>query len=86
VRIGDLVAEAGCSHRHLTSLFRREVGLTPKRAARVLRYESAARRLRGHAVTPAVVAAECGYTDQAHLTREFRRFSGITPGQFSTRP
>ncbi len=91
VRIDDLVAEVGCSHRHLVDMFRRDVGLTPKRAARVLRYESAARKLRGHTDTPAVVAAECGYTDQAHLTREFHRFSGITPaalraGQISTRP
>lgn len=94
VRINDLVAEAGCSHRHLTDLFRHEVGLTPKRAARVLRYERAARRLRDSQSNPAAVAAECGFTDQPHLTREFRRFSGVTPaavcrndpGQFSTRP
>lgn len=94
VRIEDLVAEVGCSHRHLTDVFRREVGLTPKRAARVLRYERAARRLREPGVTLAAAAVECGYADQPHLTREFRRFSGVTPaavrgsvsGQISTRP
>jgi len=86
LRIDDLVAEAGCSHRHLVELFRHEVGLTPKRAARVLRYERAALRLRDRRLTPAEVAADCGYTDQPHLTREFRQFSGITPGQFSPRP
>jgi AraC-like DNA-binding protein len=94
VRIEELVAEVGCSHRRLVELFRRDVGLTPKRAARVLRYERAARRLRGPRVTPSSVAVECGYTDQPHLTREFRRFSGVTPGavcrsnsgRFSTRP
>jgi AraC-like DNA-binding protein len=52
----------------------------------VLRYERAALRLRDHRSTPAEVAADCGYTDQPHLTREFRQFSGITPGQLSTRP
>jgi AraC-like DNA-binding protein len=94
VPIEALVTEVGCSHRHLVGLFRREVGLTPKRAARVLRYEQAARRLRDDRTAPAAVAAGCGYTDQPHLTREFRRFSGVTPaavrdggsGQFSTRP
>ncbi|MEU4221590.1 AraC family transcriptional regulator [Actinoplanes sp. NPDC026623] len=93
VSIADVVAEAGCSHRHLTDVFRREVGLTPKRAARVLRYERAARTLRDSRTGPAAVAAECGFTDQSHLTREFRLFSGVTPaavaragaGQFSTR-
>jgi AraC-like DNA-binding protein len=79
LRIEDLVSELGCSHRHLVGLFRREVGLTPKRAARVLRYERAARRLRDRAATPATVAVECGYTDQPHLTREFHRYAGITP-------
>jgi AraC-like DNA-binding protein len=94
VSIGDLVAEAGCSHRHLTEVFRREVGLTPKRAARVLRYERAARSLRDSRIDLAAVAAECGFADQSHLTREFRLCSGVTPaavargnaGQFSTRP
>ncbi|BCJ39820.1 AraC family transcriptional regulator [Actinoplanes ianthinogenes] len=93
VRVEDLVAEAGCSHRHLVEVFRREVGLTPKRAARVVRYERAARLLRARQTTLAAVAAECGYCDQPHLTREFRRFSGVTPaavhhagsGQISTR-
>jgi AraC-like DNA-binding protein len=85
LRIEDLVAEAGCSHRHLVELFRREVGLTPKRAARVLRYERAARRLREVGAAPAAVAAEGGFTDQPHLTREFRRFAGVTPGSVSFR-
>lgn len=94
VPIGDLVAAAGCSHRHLTEAFRREVGLTPKRAARVLRYERAARSLRDSRIDPAAVAVACGFTDQPHLTREFRLYSGVTPaavrrrdaGRFSTRP
>jgi AraC-like DNA-binding protein len=85
LRIDELVAAAGCSHRHLVELFRREVGLTPKRAARVLRYERAARRLRDPGTTPAAVAAEGGFTDQPHLTREFRRYAGVTPGSVNFR-
>jgi AraC-like DNA-binding protein len=79
VRVTDLAEGAGCSHRHLAAMFRGQIGLTPKTAARVLRFERATRLLaRGD--TPAQVAATCGYADQPHLTREFVRLAGTTPG------
>jgi AraC-like DNA-binding protein len=79
VRVADLAAGAGCSHRHLVSLFREQVGTTPKTAARVLRYERAAWLLARGDMALAQVAAVCGYADQSHLTREFTRFAGMTP-------
>jgi AraC-like DNA-binding protein len=42
----------------------------------------AARRLLGHGVSPARAAAETGFADQAHLTRWFRRYCGVTPGAY----
>ncbi len=42
----------------------------------------AARRLLSRGVPPAVAAAEAGFADQAHLTRWFRRYYGITPGAY----
>lgn len=79
VRVADLAEGAGCSHRHLVARFREQVGLTPKTAARVLRFERATRLLaRGD--TPVQVAATCGYADQPHLIREFGRLAGTTPG------
>ncbi len=80
VPIADLVRGAGCSHRHLVAQFREQVGATPKTAARLLRYTRAARLLARNDLPPAQVAAVCGYADQSHLTREYRRFSGTTPG------
>jgi AraC-like DNA-binding protein len=62
---------------HLARGFRREIGLTPKAAARVIRFDRACRLLPRH--SGVAVAAECGYADQAHLIREFVSFTGPSP-------
>jgi AraC-like DNA-binding protein len=79
--IDSLARELGWSRRHLAERFRREVGLTPKAAARVLRWERACALLArpGRRPTLAGVAADCGYADQSHLTREWVALSGLTP-------
>ncbi|GEL18530.1 helix-turn-helix domain-containing protein [Pseudonocardia asaccharolytica] len=79
LRIEELAREVGWSRRHLADRFRREIGLAPKAAARVIRFERACDMLRA-ARRPALaaVASECGYVDQAHLARDFRDLAGIT--------
>jgi AraC-like DNA-binding protein len=80
VVIGDLAREIGWSHKHLVSQFSEQIGLTPKVMARVLRFGRAADLLatseRGRL---ADIAIECGYYDQAHFTRDFRAFAGVSP-------
>jgi AraC-like DNA-binding protein len=80
LEVRALAAELGMSRRHLGELFRREVGLSPKAAARVLRFERA-RRLLAWPARPglAEVALASGYCDQSHLTREWREMAGCTP-------
>jgi len=79
LRIADLAREVGWSRRHLATRFRREVGLAPKAAARVIRFERACGLLRGPWRPPlASVAADCGYVDQAHLSRDFKDLAGLT--------
>jgi AraC-like DNA-binding protein len=83
VSIGALAAELGWSQRRLAARFRQHVGLAPKAAARVLRFDRAVRALgAARAGGIAAVALECGYADQAHLNREFRELAGITPGAY----
>jgi AraC-like DNA-binding protein len=79
LRIEELAREVGWSRRHLAGRFRDEIGLAPKSAARVIRFERACTRLR--APEPpglAELAADCGYVDQAHLARDFRELAGLT--------
>jgi AraC-like DNA-binding protein len=79
LRITDLAAEVGWSRRHLAGQFRAETGLSPKAAARLIRFELACDRLRApHRPALADVAADAGYVDQAHLARDFRELAGST--------
>lgn len=78
LRIADLAREVGWSRRHLADQLRRETGLAPKAAARVIRFERACDQLRFTADPLATVAADRGYVDQAHLARDFRDLAGQT--------
>ncbi|MEV6608848.1 helix-turn-helix domain-containing protein [Kutzneria sp. NPDC051319] len=78
VRVEDLAIEVGWSRKRLWSRFRAQIGMTPKRAAQLIRFNEAARRLAaGH--SPALVAADTGYADQSHLHRDVAAFTGVTP-------
>ena len=79
LRIGELADEVGWSRRYLAAQFHAETGLTPKAAARVIRFEIACDRLRDPRHPPlADVAADTGYVDQPHLARDFRDLAGTT--------
>lgn len=76
-RIDELVARTGWSHRHVTARFRTEIGLSPKAAAGVVRFERATAEAGGRSL--ADVAAEHGYADQSHFTRDVVRYAGEPP-------
>ena len=77
-RVADIARAVGWSERHLAVRFRVEIGLTPKAAARLIRFDRA-RRMVPFSVG-AAVAATCGYADQSHLVRDFVAFTGLSPG------
>ena len=82
--IGRLADELGWSRRRLIARFREAVGLAPKAAACVIRFDRAASALRTGSAPPLVeLALACGYFDQAHLNRDFRRLAGTTPSAFA---
>lgn len=83
LKITRLAAEVGWSRRQFAERFRREFGLTPKIAARVMRFERANRMLRRPArPSLATVATVCGYFDQAHLTRDWHELAGCSPSRW----
>ncbi|PID53945.1 MAG: AraC family transcriptional regulator [Micrococcales bacterium] len=79
MRVGVVAQEVGWSSRHLTDEFIREYGVTPKQTARLFRF-AFARSLARHDDL-ATVAIRAGYSDQAHLTRDWRSLAGRTPRQ-----
>ncbi|MGH9212876.1 MAG: helix-turn-helix domain-containing protein [Acidimicrobiales bacterium] len=81
--IREIARQVSWSHKHLITKFKQQIGVAPHLAARLLRLSVVWRHLNDEQ-SWARVAAECGYADQAHLTREFRRFTGTTPGALIT--
>ena len=78
--VGRLQRLVGLGSRTLEREFERTVGLPPKMLCRILRFQKVFQAIERHDVRGwAAVAAECGYTDQAHLIRDFHEFAGETP-------
>jgi AraC-like DNA-binding protein len=75
--IEGLAHATGLSRRQFERRFNERVGLSPRLFGRIVRFQRAVRHL--GIESGAAVAARCGYADQAHLVREFRRFAGQTP-------
>ncbi|WP_202034904.1 helix-turn-helix domain-containing protein [Streptomyces albus subsp. chlorinus] len=85
VRVDSLADEVGWSRKRLWARFRSQLGITPKRAARLVRFDHAAHLLAAGR-TAAAVAAESGYFDQSHLHHEAKEFTGLTPAAVAVAP
>ena len=73
------------SRQRLVNGFRDDVGLAPKVAARVLRFEVVTSRLRSTAPQSwTELALDAGYFDQAYLAREVRRLAGFSPSELAS--
>jgi AraC-like DNA-binding protein len=80
--VADLADSAGCTVDQLQRRMRRVFGISPTQYLLRERVDRAARLLAGTDDTIAIVAARCGFYDQAQLTRHFGRFIGLTPAQY----
>ncbi len=82
-RLSDVAAHYPASQKHFIDQFKKYVGVTPKVLQRIIRFNQILQQIQ--AEKPLVwsdIASLCGYADQSHFIREFRKFSGFNPGEF----
>ena len=85
-RVDAVAGEAGLGVRRLQRLFAEYVGVAPKWVIRRYRLHEVTQRLdKGERVDWAAVAADLGYADQAHLTRDFTKLVGEPPTRYAER-
>lgn len=83
VTVDGLAKASGLGRRQLERRFLAVVGTPPKVAVRVARFRAAVMRMhRQPGSSLSLVAAETGYADQAHFTREFKALAGTSPGRY----
>lgn len=85
LRIPDAAARAGLSVRQFERKFIEQVGVAPRRYARIVRFQAALTAHLNASQTWIDVAHELGYHDQMHMVHDFRLFSGESPTRLSAR-
>jgi AraC-like DNA-binding protein len=82
--VSDVAEAANATVRTLERNFKQSSGYTVKDVSGLIRFEQVRNQLWHRPKTNlAALAHELGYTDQSHLSREFKRYSGVTPAAFA---
>jgi len=80
--LAEMAARCGLGRTQFAKLIRRATGDTPMEHLQRLRIERAKELLRDPRFGITSVAMECGFSTSQHFARVFRRFAGMTPGDF----
>jgi transcriptional regulator GlxA family with amidase domain len=86
IRLGDMAAAARMSVFHFSRTFRKATGTGPHRYLLEARVERVKDRLRSGTDSLARIAEETGFSDQSHMSKVFRRFTGMSPRVFRGTP
>jgi AraC family transcriptional regulator len=82
IRLDDIAAAAGLSPFRFARMFRKTTGLTPHRYVMSARVEKARALLREYEKSLTEIAIECGFCDHSHMSKVFRRLTGMAPAEF----
>jgi AraC family transcriptional regulator len=85
ITLTALAAEAGYSRGHFVKMFYKATGMTPHRYILNRRVEHARFLLKRKNARLVDVAVSCGFSSQAHLTKIFREYAGVTPAEYRRR-
>ncbi|RYX85715.1 AraC family transcriptional regulator [bacterium] len=85
VRLDDMASVVGLSRYHFLRAFKASMGLTPHQYVIQQRVELAKKMMAQNRFSLREIAYSCGFGDQSHLTRHFRRLTGATPKAFGAR-
>ncbi|WP_326991909.1 helix-turn-helix domain-containing protein [Chitinophaga sp. 212800010-3] len=87
IPVEKLAGDVGLSQRHLSRKFQQNVGLSTKEYLRVSRFILSLDHLKKYpAFSLTKVAHKSGYYDQAHFIRDYKDYTGYTPGQVALDP
>ncbi|MGB3405055.1 MAG: AraC family transcriptional regulator [Microcoleaceae cyanobacterium] len=82
ILLEDLAAQADLSPSHFSRLFKQAIGQSPYQFLMAYRVEQAKRMLDNNDILMIDIAFSCGFSDQAHFSRTFKKIEGITPKQY----
>ncbi|MDE6154366.1 MAG: AraC family transcriptional regulator [Muribaculaceae bacterium] len=82
-RITNLASSVCLGRKQFERIFNHHVGMNPKEYARIVRFQKSLWMMQNGVDNYLDIAYACGYSDQAHMIREFKTFSGHTPGDLS---
>lgn len=84
IPISLLCEKLGYSERYLNGIFRDYIGISAKTAESVIRFQTVLNKIENLSYDKNLtdISQSCGYFDQSHFIKEFRKFSGMTPKKF----
>lgn len=81
ISIADLSDQANLSDFHLLRMFKQSTGFTPNDYVNHVRVEAVKQKLATDTAL-SQIAQECGFSNQSHMHRTFKKWAGVTPGQY----
>ena len=81
LELKSIAQRLGFSDRYLRRIFEEHVGISPKTYLKIMRFQRSLALMESNESYTAI-AFKCGYFDQAHLNKEFKNYTGVSPAAY----